>query len=302
VVKAVDAEKHTITFDDKAPEELAGKTFPVAKDAAIQIDDRPGRLAGLPPGARIDVGLSADLKTVRRFQASGPGWAGVLVKAVDARQGTITFDDDKAPEELAGKTFPVARDATITIDRKPGTLAGVPPGLSIALGLSADLKAVRSIQAEGPAFTPGVVKAVDVKQGTITFDDDKAPAEVAGKTFPLARDAEIVIDGQPGRLAGVPPGAVVALGLSVDQKAATRVHAEGRQVLDVLVKAVDAAKHTLTITVAGEGDRTFPVARDAAIEIDGKPGQLAAVPKEASATLSLCVDQKTVRRIQAKGP
>ena len=53
-----------------------------------------------------------------------------------------------------------------------------------------------------------MVKAVDVEKGTITFDD-KASAAVAGRTFPVAKDANILIDGQPSPLSGLPVGAFV---------------------------------------------------------------------------------------------
>src|SRR5947208_2714246 len=130
LVKAVDAEKRTITFDDKAPAELAGKTFNVAEGANLRIDGEPGQLAGLPAGAFVSLGLSVDRQTVRNIDAQGPnlgGCGGSPVKAVDADKGTITFDD-KAPAELAGKTFTVAKGAGVSIDGRPGQLADVPVG------------------------------------------------------------------------------------------------------------------------------------------------------------------------------
>src|SRR5262249_29104007 len=117
-VKAVDAAKNTITVDDKAPAEVAGKTLAVAPDANIEIDGKPGKLAGIPAGTFVNLGLSVDQQTARNLQAEGPnlgGCGGSMVKAVDAANNTITFDD-KAIAEVAGKTFPVAKDAWILID------------------------------------------------------------------------------------------------------------------------------------------------------------------------------------------
>jgi RNA polymerase sigma factor (sigma-70 family) len=300
VVKAVDAEKNAITFDeDKAPAELAGKTFPMAKDASIQIDGKPGKLAGLPPGARSDVGLSVDQKAVRSIKADGSPVNG-MVKAADAEKNTITIEDQEGE-----KIYAVAKDANIEIDGKPGKLSGVPPGARVAGGLSADQKTVRRIRADGPGWGGVVVKAVDAAKNTITFDDDKAPAELAGKTLPAAKDAGIRIDDKPGQLAGLPTGALVYLALSADQKMVRTIHAKGPGWTGVVVKAVDAAKNTITFDddkappeLAG---KTFPVAKDADIMINGNRGRLAAVRAGVSVVLGLSVDRKTVRSI-AVGP
>jgi RNA polymerase sigma factor (sigma-70 family) len=296
LVKAVDVEMSTITFDGKAMPEIAGKTFSVAKDANIAIAGKPGKLAGLLAGAYVNLSLSVDRQTVRQVDAQGPNvtdCGGSLVKAVDVEKNTITFDD-KARPEVAGKTFTVAKDANIAIDGKPGTLAGVPAGAYVDLRLTVDQQTARSLNAQGPQVLcdcgGSLVKAVDVEKNTITFDD-KARPEVAGKTFTLAKDANIAIDGKPGRLAGVPAGAYADLRLTVDQQSVRHVNAQGPHVSGV-VKAVNAEKNTITVD-----DKTFPVAKDANIAIDGKPAQLAGLPTGASVNLSLCVDQKTARGI-----
>jgi hypothetical protein len=116
----------------------------VARDAEIQIDGKPAGLTGLPAGARVDVGLSVDRKAVRVIRAEGPAWR-VVVKAVDADKGTITFDDEKAPAELAGRTFPVPEDADIQIDGKPVKLTVLQPGVGVTVRLSVDRKTVRGI-------------------------------------------------------------------------------------------------------------------------------------------------------------
>jgi RNA polymerase sigma factor (sigma-70 family) len=210
-VTAVDAEKGTVTDGND-------RVFTVTKDTEITIEGKPGKLADVQPGARFHPLLSADQKRVRRLRVEGPEFPGGSVKAVDAEQGTITFDDDMVPAELVGKTFPVARDADIRIDGKPGKLAEVPPGAVVQLlGLHVDQKTARRLWAQGPE-SGGLVKAVDAEKGTITFDDDMTPPELAGKTLPVARDADIRIDGKPGKLAGVPSAVLIRVRLSADQK------------------------------------------------------------------------------------
>jgi hypothetical protein len=231
MVKAVDVEKSTITFDDKARAEVAGKTFRVAEDAFILIDGKPGKLSGLPAGAFVNLTFAVDRETIRHLNAQGPqvsDCSGSLVKAVDVERSTITFDD-KARVELAGKTFPVADNASITIDGKPGKLSGLPAGAFVNLTFAVDRKTVQHLSAQGAQLLcdcgGSMVKAVDAEKGTITFDD-KVRAEVAGKTFSVAKDAGIVINGKPGKLSELPAGAAVSASLCVDQKTIGRIDAK----------------------------------------------------------------------------
>jgi RNA polymerase sigma factor (sigma-70 family) len=382
-VKAVDAAKGTITFDEeRVRADLAGKTYSVAKDANVQIDGKPAKLENIPPGALVNFTLSVDQATILLLQAEGRGFANVPVKAVDAEKGTITFADDRAPVELAGKTFSVAKNcnlviegraggklagvlpgaiawnvtmsvdkstvtyllvaghqignpnpvairaidpqknsitveipqagektfvvtgnANVEVDGKPGKLAMVPKEAFVTLVLSLDQKTVRAIQAKGLQTNDVVVKAVDAANNTVTFADNARPDVLAGKSFVLAKGADIAIDGKPGQLASVPAGATVWLWLSVDQKTILRLHAGGAQVGGfggVVVLSVDTDKNTITVDINGEGEKTFVLAKDTDIQIDGKSGKLSALPKEAAVVLALCADQKTVRSIQAR--
>ena len=96
--------------------------------------------------------------------------------------------------------------------------------------------------------------------------------------------------------AGLPAGSFVNLVLSVDQQTVRRIHAKGPPVSGV-VKAVDAEKGTITLE-----DRTFRVAKDVVIVIDGNRGQLAGLRTGANVSLTLHVDQKTVGMIYTKEP
>jgi RNase P/RNase MRP subunit p29 len=305
-VKAVDAAKNTITFEEeRSPMELAGKTLTVALESKIQIDGKPGKLASVPPGAIVTLTLSIDQNTVRVIQAEGRQFMGVPLKSINATKNSITIDDDRAPANLAGKTLPVANDANISIDGKPAKLASIPPKANVNLNLSADQTTARAIAAEGRGFPGALVKAIDAAGNTITFANEHAPDELAGKTFPVAADASIIIDGKPEKLASVPPGVAIDLVLSVDQKTVRNINGTGPQIGaqgNAVVESVDAVKGTLTVDINPEGLKTFPVAKDASIVIDGKPGTLAGMLKEATVILTLRVDQKTVGRIEAKTP
>jgi RNA polymerase sigma factor (sigma-70 family) len=294
-VKAVDSAQGTITFDDKAPPDVAGKTLVVAAGADVHVDGLRGKLAGLPAGCFVNVVLTVDRLTIRRLDAEGPivgGCGGSEVSAVDASKRTITFSNKGSPD-AAGKTFAVAANAGVLIDGKPGTLAEVPSGSYVMLALRVDGQTAHHVNAQGPPAPcdcgGSLVKAVDAANRTITFDD-KARAEVAGKTYSVAANALVLIDGRPGTLADVPAGVYVDLGLAVDRLTATRVLAQGPVVSGTLVKAVDAGKSTVTID-----DKTYSVAKGVNLLIDGQPGKLAALPTGARvAHVRLCVDQRTV--------
>jgi RNA polymerase sigma factor (sigma-70 family) len=293
-LKAVDTAKKTFTIEDKQGD----RTFSVAQDACLSADGKPCTLAGLSAGAFVNVGLAADQTTARSIGAEGPclgGCGGSMVKAVDAEKGTFTFDD-KAMAEVAGKTFTVAKDAFIQIDGGPGKFAEVPAGAYVSVVLSVDQQRVIRLQAQGPSNIcdcgGSMVTAVDAEKGTLTFDD-KARAEVAGKTFNVRKTANIVIDGGPGKLSEVPPGSYVNLWLSVDRQWVTQVFAHGPAIHGNSVKAVDAEKNTVTID-----DKTYPVARNANILVGNKSGRLADLPVGAKVShLRLCVDQKTLGTI-----
>jgi RNA polymerase sigma factor (sigma-70 family) len=210
-VKAVDAQGRTITLDDKAPAAIAGKTLVLAADANIEIDGKPGQLAGISSRAFVNLGLSVDGRTARNLQAEGPnlgGCGGSECSAIDAVNNRITFAAG-GPAEVAGRTFPVAKDLWIQIDGRPGKLAEVPPGSYLNITLTVDQKLVRGIWAVGPPVPgTGVVKAVDAQKRTVTVDD---------RTYPVADNANIIIANRRG-LAAVPAGATVSLRLCVDQK------------------------------------------------------------------------------------
>jgi RNA polymerase sigma factor (sigma-70 family) len=294
-VKAVDVEKSTITVAGVQPDD---RTFSVAKDTAIVIDGKPGQLAGIPTGASLHaLNLCVDQKTARSINVEGPAFHRVPVKTVEAEQNTITFDD-KAPAEVAGKTVAVAKDAHIDIDGKAGKLAGIPKGAFLNLVLSVDQQTARRVQAEGPdvgGCGGSPVKAVDVEKYTITLED-RATADRTEKTYTVAQDAFILIDGKLGNLAGLPAGSFVNLILAVDQQTVRRIHAKGPPVSGV-VKAVDIEKNTIPLD-----DRTFTVAKDVVIVIDGNRGQLGGLRTGANVSLTLHVDQKTVGMIYAKSP
>ncbi len=182
----------------------------------------------------------------------------------------------------------------------------------------------------GPAAPEvrGLVKSVDAAAGTITiktgFSRDRQPVEA---TYSLAKDVEVALGGAFGRFGGgvvakegklgdLAEGTIVALTLATDKKTVESIGAEEPTARGKL-KAVDANKNTLTITLAptsreqaaGE-EKTYSLAKDAEIAADDgrgsrlsiKEAKLADLAEGAIISLRLSIDKKLVHGVLAEGP
>jgi RNA polymerase sigma factor (sigma-70 family) len=326
LVKAVDAAHHALTLH-RSKVVPGEKTFALASDVMILLDDgtgdrlgfRQGKLADLTEGAVVTLRLSGDRHQVVRIWVEGPTVRGIL-KAVDAANRTLTATlDGKKGEPAADRTFAVAANARLFLDggkakdkAKPATkksLADLPANVVVFLTLSADRMVAGSIRAEGQKVT-GVVKGVDAVKNAVTVavTVKKGQPEVT-RTFLVAKDAPVSIDNgktkdkaRPDGLGDLPPGAVVTLRLSLDQRSAVAIRAGGVTAHGG-VKAVDAVKSTITLKDK-RGDTTYAVAPDAKVFLDGdsQAKKLADVPVNAAVNLKLLAGQKTVREIWATGP
>jgi small nuclear ribonucleoprotein (snRNP)-like protein len=327
VVTAVDASRNTIRIH-LGKESPGEEAFTLAGDAKVLLDDgtgdklsfREGKLTDLTEGNPVTLRLSAD-RTVTRIWAEGPTLQGIL-KAVDAVNNTITASVrlTKGHAE-ADTTFAVAKNAKLLIDdgqvvdksrpaRQPG-LADLPANAVVSLKLSADRKVVGGIRAEGRSVG-GLVKAVDAAKNTITVTTSVKGEPDVDRTFPVAKAAAVSVDdGKPKdktkpaaqSLADLPVGAGVTLRLSLDGQSVVAVVAEGANVHGT-VKAVDAAKNTLTLHDKVQDEKTYGVLPDAVVFLDGKGEvrKLADVPAGAVVVLKLLADQKTAREVRACGP
>jgi len=325
VVQRVDHTQNNLVLSSK---ELGAETFAVARDAKVLVDDgtgdkfgfQEGKFADLSDGAQVTLRLTADREKVVGIWIEAATAQGVL-KSVDLANNTIVVLVAMTKREPAvEQTFQIAPSTRISVDdsvdkiKKPATnkLSDLSAGAQVTLRLSGDKKTVGSIRAQGQVHS-GTLKALDAAKNTITVGDGKN----GDKTFDLAKDVTVSIDGgkggkvpqQPGKLADLTIGAVVTLKLSLDQKMVVAVIAEGASINGVL-KAVDAAKSSITVTTAVKGEpeveRTFEVAKDARITIDDKPAKgeqvnLADLPVNARVAIKLSADMKTVVAIHAAG-
>jgi hypothetical protein len=242
-LKAVDSMKNTITVAlqqsrrDEAGEE---KTYTVATDADIALDDgrlrrfsiRESKLADLPTGAIVSLWLSVDHQQAQAILAEGPMLSG-HIKAVDAGKNTLTLTTNQRDAEPEERTLDVARSAIIILDDgkgrrfslKPGKLADLPAGAMVSLKLSADQKRVALIQAAGPMVS-GRLKSIDGAKGMITIEifvkRGENPEE---KTYSLAKDVQVVVEGKQAKLTDVKTEDVgfTTLQLSLDQMTVQRI-------------------------------------------------------------------------------
>jgi hypothetical protein len=102
------------------------------------------------------------------------------------------------------------------------------------------------------------------------------------------------------QLADVPAEAVVNLKLLADQKTVREIAAYGPTVRGSV--RGDASNDSITLENK-EGDKTFTVAKDAPILIEGtRAGKLTDLIDGTAAVVRLSADQSVVREIQAEGP
>jgi RNA polymerase sigma factor (sigma-70 family) len=176
----------------------------------------------------------------------------------------------------------------------------------------------------------GVVKAVDVNKGTITVDTADGRREIVEKTFAVSKTAEVAVGSglgrggrgtfREGKLADLAPGAMVVLQLDAEQKTVESIAAEGPTVRGV-IKAVDADKKTVTLTMPGHQargrgeeapppeEKTYTLGPKTEIGVDDgqgrlfslKPVKLVDLPVGAIATLKLSVNGQQVQTLVAEG-
>jgi transcriptional antiterminator Rof (Rho-off) len=261
----------------------------------------------------------------------GRGEARGTIKAVDAGKATITVafggGRDTPP---ADKTFALAKNVEVCVASPRGAglfneakLADLAVGTVVGLSLSADQKVVDSIIAEEP-MVRGVLKTVDAKKNTLSLSMQAGRERAAEEqSYVLAADAEILVDDgrgrrhllREGKIEDLTEGAIVTVRLSLDKKQIRAVLAEGAT-LSGIIKAVDAEKRSLTLTVrpargddAGE-EKTVALAKEALVLIDDgkgrrlslKEAKLADVPVGSTVMAKLSVDQRFVMLLKAEGP
>lgn len=137
-VKAVDADKNTVTVVSKSKDGAVEKTLELAKGAKILLDDglvkggaKEGKLSDLSEDTPVVVQFSGyDRKTIVGISAHGPSVHGSL-KGVDAGNNTITVTV-KENAAVEDKTFPLAK----SVKSDGGKVTDLTAGATVTLQLS----------------------------------------------------------------------------------------------------------------------------------------------------------------------
>jgi hypothetical protein len=286
-------------------------------------------------------------------QAQSQEVAGIL-KSVDIGANTITVaitegggrGEERRDPVTTEKTYMLAKQVEVVAGAgrgngrgergglyKEAKVADLAAGIRVGLTLSTDQKSVEAIVAEGPTIH-GKLKAVDADKNTLTItiatsgnggergrDGGREAITEEDKSYALTPDAEIALDDGRGSrfsikeatLAGLPKNALVTVQLFVDMKKVQAVIAEG-PTHSGTVKAVDAAKGTMTLVSQGRsednGEELSLVLSSSAVVLvdDGKgrrlslkQGKLADVPVGAAVTVKMSPDQVGIMSLRAEG-
>jgi hypothetical protein len=252
-----------------------------------------------------------------------------MVKSVDATASTITVatGGDRGGNPPTEKTLTLAKDIEVALGPggrgvalTPGKVADLAAGFIVVLSLTADQKTVTSILAEGPTVR-GVLKSADPRAGTLTVTTSPGRGAEGGeqKTVTVGKKTEIAIDDghgrrfsiKEGKLGDLAGGSLVTVWMSLDQKEALAILAEG-PMFGGVVKGTE--KKTITVVAGGRGqpgdERTFETTAESTILIDDgkgrrlsiKEGTLADIPPGAAAMVRLTLDGGAIALIRVEGP
>jgi hypothetical protein len=241
VVKAVDAGKHTLSGTVGNKKEHQEKTYELAKDVRVVLNDsltkedkgKEGSLSDVAPGRMVELQLTVGGKavsaiTLRPRQLHGG------IKSVDdgKRTITVTSKHDKGQVE---ETYTFTKGARVLLNDgltkggkdQEGKLADLTEGTPVQLRVSAvDPKTVLEVRPQGKALH-GELKGVDGGNSliTVTYKDENG---LNDKELTVAKNAHISIDSEKGsreaKLSDLPIGSRVNVQLSVfDASKAVRI-------------------------------------------------------------------------------
>jgi len=248
----------------------------------------------------------ADVKDIEKGKEKNAQVRGTI-SAVDAKTLTIAAGESGAKS----RTYNLTADVSIIIDGKPAKTSDLKTGMIVVAALGSEKTEVKEVRVEGGSVG-GDVRAVDAASHKITVaakGKDGQPA--AEKSYTVSGDAKIIVDGKPARLADVKTGAPAFLRLSADGKTAVAVVQGGKGTKDPPdqpkgrlfngeIKMVDVSAGSVTLAGAKDGsERTFKLAPNAVIQINGKPAKLEEVKTGMRASVKLGDDEKTVVGLSA---
>lgn len=267
--------------------------LPAAVVAAFALSAGAVGLSGAQEPGTPDKAPPAKQKDKPPGRPAGARTVGTL-GAADAAAGTLTL----TRKNEADLVVTVAKDAVVTADGKAAKLGDLKVGAVVEVERAGDKAPATKVAATGKRVTSLLVR-VDGMNLTLK-------AKPNDQDFTLTAGGKVTLDGKDAKLTDLPVGQPVTVQLSADGSAALGVSAgmgprkpgggeadeaefapqdgEKRPARTAkqtgAVAAVDAAAGTITLLRRGDGGErrdTIPVAKDAAVVVDGKAAKLADV-------------------------
>ena len=238
-----------------------------------------------------------------------PGWSHAQINVVGAHGQAHTLVYDRgvvtavtsssltlSEPDGSSVTIQVAPDAVVTVDKQPGSFSQIQVG-SNAETYGVDGNPARKVWATSPPVkTAGRVTAVTSSSLTLTEKDGTVA------TIPVAPDAVVMVDKQPGSFSQIQPGysattvqtgSAPAAHVYATSPPPPPVHNSGR------VMAVDAS--SITLRQADGTTVTIQVASDATVLVGGQPSSLSAIQPGFHATTT-SQGSAPARRVTANPP
>jgi RNA polymerase sigma factor (sigma-70 family) len=231
-VQAVDAGKHTLTAVSGNKKEQQEKTYELAKEVRVILNDgltkgdkgKEGSLADVTPGRSAELQLTPGGKVVSAITLR-PWHQHASVTKVDADKRTVTIAW-KSKDGTGETTYTLAKGARVLLSdelvkggkEEEGKLADLREGTMVFVLVSVvDPKTALEVRPSGRTLQ-GELKGADAGNGTITLTV-KEEGGLVDKTLTLVKGARVSIDsdkgGREAKLSDLTTGSRVIVRLSV---------------------------------------------------------------------------------------
>jgi hypothetical protein len=145
----------------------------------------------------------------------------------------------------------------------------------------------------------GSLESVDPVKNTVTIGIfSRAEGTSTNSTYTVAKDAKILKDGAPAKLADLKHGRAT-LQLGPDKTTVVSITVTGRTVTGVFF---DAGKKTITIvaeTRQGKENKTFTLAENVKVVLSGKPATLQDLKEGTKVLLTVSADDDRIIQVQS---
>ena len=220
-VVAVSATTSPPTITIRLDEHNALLNLDVQPDAKVFFAFQAAKLPELKKGTFVSLRMTDDHRTVKEIHARGAVQEGAI-EEINLADGKITIvgEDDDDDDRVKTTTYQLARDAQARIDGRSGRLDDLEPSMNAKLELNKEKQIVTGVEARWTRRDDlqGEISKIDVGTYSLVVRTEVDDRDV-DLPLPVLRDAKIIVNGQPGKLADLKDGCDVIIRLSPDRKA-----------------------------------------------------------------------------------